>query len=116
MNFFLVGTLLVIMIGWIIRENVKHIYELICDLSDDINDIKRKLGLPIENRTPHQRKQSTIQFIKKEIYEGKTLKELKEMLGFWDYYKYKGYIDLFLKDYVKFQKDEKEFNSINTAP
>ena len=38
------------------------------------------------------------------------------MLGFWDYYKYNGYIDLFLKDYVKFQKDEKEFNSINTAP
>lgn len=88
------GILLVIGIGWIIRDSTKHIYELLCGLSEDVNDIKRKLGIEIlYARTPEQKDESTKKYIRKAIREGDKEKSIKELLGFWGFRKYKWYVN-----------------------
>ena len=57
MKYFLFGSILYIFLLLIIRQGTRYIYELLCCLSDDINEIRKKVGLsdPTFWRTPKQR-------------------------------------------------------------
>jgi hypothetical protein len=72
---------------------------LLKELSDDINQIKEKLGLPTEARTSTQIYERDYQYICRSILDGKTKKELSEILGFWRNFKYRGEIAIALEDY-----------------
>jgi len=75
-------------------------FNLLNDLSDDINDIKEKLGLRTQRRTAVQREENDKDFIRGQIEKGKSLKELKKILGFWAYCKYKWWIKHCIKNYT----------------
>ncbi len=58
--------------GWK-TENVDN---LLNGISDDINDIKEKLDLPIFERTPAQHTKEFMKTLKEYIYKGGNIKEL----------------------------------------
>lgn len=95
---FLVG---MIIFSWFIKNSVKHIYGLLCDLSDDINEIKEKLGLSKEIRTPSQIELFNREYFKREVYKGRTLKDFRKELGFWAFYRWKWWIKRYLGLYDK---------------
>jgi len=71
-------------IAWFIiglMNKITHAYELLNGLSDDINDIKKKLGLETSIRTPKQDRKEFKENIKKDIYSGGSLAELEEYYG-----------------------------------
>lgn len=88
----------VVIIGTIVYFVLK-IYELVCDLSDDINEIKKKLGLGTYTRTSMQRKREEADYISHKILWGSSLKNIRKERGFWFTFKYKDIIDLYIKKY-----------------
>lgn len=76
-------------------------YNLLSGISDDINDIKKKLGLRTESRTKRQEESEAKRYLKDAIYDGKDLKELRETLGFIKFRKYKWWIKHCLEIYAK---------------
>lgn len=55
---------------------IDSIWELLCELSDDINEMKKQMGLDISIRTEEQRRESRIEYITKLIEDGKTVDEI----------------------------------------
>lgn len=84
--------------GW---KDSNESYELLCELSDDINEIKKKVGLPTVNRTPKQRKQDTLRYIQEEVYRGKSLESFRKDWGFWSFHKYKNWIKIYIDQFHK---------------
>lgn len=76
-------------------------YNLISGVSDDIYDIKKKLGLETEPRTKRQEEDMTRRRIKDAIYDGKDSEELKKTLGASEFQKYKRWIEFHLQSYAK---------------
>lgn len=80
-------------------SRIIYAYNLLSGLSDDVNDIKKKLGLKTDARTHNQIYERDCNYINRTVLSGKTQKELKETLGFWMFHKYKGEIEMALKNY-----------------
>lgn len=76
-------------------------YNLLSGVSDDIYDIKKKLGLDTVPRTKRQEDDFVRKCIKNAIYDGKGLEELKDTFGALKFRKYKWWIDLNLREYLK---------------
>lgn len=73
-----------------VASKIFHAYELLNGLSDDINDIKKKLELPTSIRTPRQNELSFKESLKEAVYQGADLKETGYTKN--DLKKYKDYI------------------------
>jgi len=54
------------------------------DLSDDINEIKEKLGLEVTTRTPIQRQHWRIKYVHEEAMKGKSKEEIMGGMFLWD--------------------------------
>jgi len=57
-------------------DRLEKAFGLLCGISDDINDIKEKLGLQTFARTPAQKDKDFLKTLKECIYEGENIKEL----------------------------------------
>lgn len=88
-------------IGIIIHEidKLRKVYDLLCDLSDDINEIKEKLGLEVVNRTEDQVETSNRKWIQENVLEGKDLKWFKKNAGRIFVGKYGWFVKSCIKDY-----------------
>ncbi|MFA4984579.1 MAG: hypothetical protein WC559_04685 [Candidatus Omnitrophota bacterium] len=90
---------------WFIELMMRSIFEkereLLYDLSDDINEIKRKLGLRTENRTQRQRDEANRRYIQEEANEGRTFEDFKKEWGFWEFHRNKGWIKYYTDEYKK---------------
>lgn len=80
---------------------ISDTYKLLSGVSDDIYDIKKKLGLETELRTKRQEEDKARRYIKNAIYDGKDLEELKKTLGASEFRKYKWWIESCLQSYSK---------------
>lgn len=80
---------------------ISDIYNLLSGVSDDIYDIKKKLGLETDLRTKSQEDDMIRSRIKEEIYDGKDSEELKNTFGATKVEKHKWWIDLHLQEYSK---------------
>jgi hypothetical protein len=89
------------LIGWFMRSIFDKDRELLYDLSDDINEIKRKLGLRTENRTQRQRDEADRKYIEEEAGEGRTPESFKKEWGFWEFHRNKGWIKYYTDQYKK---------------
>ena len=74
---------------------------LLNDLSDDINDIKRKLGVSVENRTIKQQDEASRKYFEEEVSRGRTLQDFRNSLGFWEFRRWKWLIKSCLKGYPR---------------
>lgn len=91
---------LTVIIIYVINR-ISDTYNLLSGVSDDIYDIKKKLGLETEPRTKHQEEEWARRRIKDAIYDGKDLEELKKTFGASEFLKYKKWIDFYLQEYSK---------------
>lgn len=78
---------------------IEDTHRLIKEISNDVNDIKKKLRLPIEARTKEQRECRDTHYIWTKVMSGKTAEDLRKELGFLMFRRYKGYIDMYIADY-----------------
>lgn len=70
---------------WIAFKLDKH-YELLDGISQDINEIKKHLGLDVNIRTESQRFDGINDSIDKQIDEGKTIEEILSSVKEYDAY------------------------------
>jgi len=93
---------LLLCIYFVIKMSTSHIYKLLSGVSDDIREIKDKLGIQsIVCRTPEQMDNSTQNFITDVIERGDGIKEIKKILGIWKTFKYKWLIKYRIEEYAK---------------
>lgn len=64
------------------ESKIGMLWELLTGLSDDINEIKKKMGLDISIRTDEQRREDRIDYITKLIEDGKTREEIIEAIEY----------------------------------
>jgi len=101
MNFYISAAILTFLLYIIIKWSTGHIYQLLCGVSDDIREIKDKLGIDsIVSRTSEQMDNSIQNYISNALIEGGTVKEIRKLLGVWKFYKHKWLIDHYIKDYA----------------
>ncbi len=90
----------IVIIVYVINKIFK-IYDLLSDVSDDINDIRKKMGLNPEARTKKQYDELMQRIIRDKVYDGQNLEEIKKILGSWKLRKYEFWIKFYLNEYSK---------------
>jgi len=97
MNDFLTRLFWALLILWGIYS-LNRLYHLLIGISDDINEMKQKLGLRIIARTPAQNVKQLMDLIRFEIHCGKSLEELKEEFRAKELRKLKNWIEVWMKE------------------
>jgi hypothetical protein len=91
---------LTVIIVYVVNK-ISDTHNLLSGVSDDIYDIKKKLGLVTYLRTKHQEQDRALKCIEDAIYDGKDIEELKKTYGASEFRKYKWWIDSRLQSYSK---------------
>lgn len=81
------------------RYLLGDIIERVYDLSDDINEIKKKLGLDVESRTPRQKDVANTGYIESLARKGASEKEIMEFMGLMERMKWREHIKSRVQEY-----------------
>lgn len=94
MNYFLF-VILVVYVIYVIEKKT----QVLEGLSDDINEIKKKLGLETHIRTPEQLEKVERDAINRSVLWGSSLKDLKKEYGFKFVWRNRQFIDSCIQNY-----------------
>lgn len=92
-------TVILVIYVLIYTSKISNTHEVLNGLSDDINEIKKKLGLEVSARTKSQLEEANKKYINDLIKEGQSIVDIRQHLGFWGFRKYKWYITHMMKNY-----------------
>jgi len=109
MKYWMLVYIAVVLLGYLfirfllMKDEIRRMYKLLLDVSEDINEMKKKMGLAIYRRSEDQIDEAFWRnYIKDKVFEGKIrLQDLKKELGSKVFSEYKWWIEYCISKFYR---------------